>query len=237
MHTLVNYALNDGVASITLDDGKANALGLLMLGELGSALNRAQAEKAAVVVLSGRPGMFSGGFDLAAFKRGPEELVQMLQAGAALGERLLSLPLPVLAVCSGHAIAMGAFLLLSCDQRIGVDQGARIQVNEVQNGMTLPRFAIELCRQRLSPAHFNLATLTSKVYAPADAVVAGFLDEVVAPDALGATAQSRALALKGLNAEAFAASKLRVHGAALVALRSAIVEDSAEWAQRFAAGA
>lgn len=234
MQTPITYTLQDGIATLTLDDGKANAMSLAMLQMLDALLTRALVDKAAVVAISGRPGMFCGGFDLAVFKRSPQELVQMLQAGAALIERLLGLPVPVLMVCTGHAVAMGAFLLLSADARIGVDQGARIQVNEVQIGMTLPRFAIEVCRQRLTPAHFNTATLTAKVYAPSEAVTAGFLDEVVAPENLAAAVQLRAAALKTLHAEAFAASKLRVHAAALAALRTAQVEDSAEWAQRFA---
>jgi enoyl-CoA hydratase len=121
-----------------MDDGNANVMSVQMLQALNAALDRAQTDKA-VVVLTGRQGMFSGGFDLAVFKGDPDEQLRMLQAGALLTEGLLSFALPVLAACTGHAIAIGAFLALSTDVRIGVDQGARIQVNEVQIGLTLPR--------------------------------------------------------------------------------------------------
>jgi enoyl-CoA hydratase len=233
MDTRLSYELHDAVATIALDDGKANAMGLPMLQALNAALDRAEADKAAVVVIRGRPGMFCGGFDLATFKADPGELLQMLEAGARLTERLLGFPAPTIAVCTGHAIAMGAFLLLSADLRIGIDQGARIQVNEVQIGLTLPYFAIEVCRQRLTPAHFNLATLTARPYSPSEAVAAGFLDEVVAADALAATAQSRANSLRSLNAEAFAATKRRLRASSIAALRDATQQDIAEWAERF----
>jgi enoyl-CoA hydratase len=141
----LTYALEDGIATIALDDGKANVMSVAMLRALDAALDRAAADKA-VVVLRGRTGMFSAGFDLAVFKRDPQELFEMLSAGAAITERLLSFPHPVVAVCTGHAIAMGAFLLLSTDLRIGAHPDAKIQVNEVQIGLTLPEFAIEVCR-------------------------------------------------------------------------------------------
>jgi enoyl-CoA hydratase len=231
MDTRLTYELRDNVATITMDDGKANVMGLPMLQALNAALDRAEADKAAVV-LRGRAGMFSGGFDLATFKTEPTAVVQMLEAGARLTDRLLGFPTPTIAVCTGHAIAMGAFLLLSTDLRIGIDQGARIQVNEVQIGLTLPHFAVELCRQRLTPAHFNLATLTARPYSPAEAVVAGFLDELATADALAATAQSRAVDLLKLHAAAFSATKLRVRAATIAALREAIRQDTAEWTER-----
>ena len=232
MDTLTRYELADGIATITLDDGKANAMSVGMLQALNAALDRAEQDQA-VVLLTGRAGMFSGGFDLGAFKRSPEELRRMLEAGARLTERLLSFPRPVLVACSGHAIAMGAFVLLSADVRIGIDEGARIQVNEVQIGLTLPRFAIEVCRQRLAPAHLHHAAATAAPHTPQQAVVAGFLDVVVPAATLAAAARERALALVKLNAEAFTATKLRLREPTLASLRDAIRDDIADWSARF----
>ncbi len=235
---LLTYALSDGIATVTLDDGKANVMSLRMLQALDAALERARADKAAVV-LAGRAGMFSGGFDLGVFKQGtPIEQRQMLEAGARITEKMLSYPLPLVAACTGHAIAMGVFLLLSTDVRLGVDTpGARIQINEVQIGLTLPRFAIEVSRQRLSPAELNLAITTARPYAPQQALTAGFLDEVVAPDALAATARATAARLLQLNLPAFTATKLRLRQPLLAALRQAISEDCAEWAKLFGGAA
>jgi enoyl-CoA hydratase len=181
--------------------------------------------------------MFSGGFDLAVFTRSPQEIHTMLEAGARLTQRLLGFPRPVLAACTGHAVAMGAFLLLSTDVRIGVDQGARIQVNEVQIGLTVPRFAIEICRQRLSPAHLNQAVTTAEPYSPQQAVAAGFLDEVVAADSFAALVQRRAAALAKLHAESFTATKLRLRAETLRRLQEAVDADIADWAARIGAAA
>ena len=233
MDNLIRYELADGIATLTMDDGKANVMSVAMLRKLNEALDRAGLDQA-VVVLGGRAGMFSGGFDLGAFKRSPAELCEMLEAGARLTHRLLSFPRPVLAVCTGHAIAMGAFLLLSADVRIGVDQGARIQVNEVQIGLTLPRFAIEVCRQRLAPAHLHEAAVTAEPCTPQQAVVAGFLDAVAPTDTLAAVARERATRLTTLNAEAFTATKQRLRGETLARLSEAIRDDVADWSARFA---
>jgi len=228
----LTYALEDGIATIAIDDGKANVMSVSMLRALDAALDKAAADKA-VVVIRGRTGMFSAGFDLTVFKRDPQELFEMLRAGAAITERLLSFPYPVVAVCTGHAIAMGAFLLLSADLRIGASVDAKIQVNEVQIGLTLPHFAIEVCRQRLSPAHFNLAAITATPYNPHQAVVAGFLDEVVPAESLAAVLKSRTDHLRKLDAESFTATKLRLRGPALTLLRDAIKRDVEGWSQRF----
>jgi enoyl-CoA hydratase len=226
------YSLEDGIATIAIDDGKANVMSASMLRAIDGALDRAATDKA-VVVLHGRVGMFSGGFDLTVFKRDPQELFEMLKAGADLTARLLSFPYPVVAVCTGHAIAMGAFLLLSSDLRIGTNPDAKIQVNEVQIGLTLPHFAVEVCRQRLSPAHFNLAAVTATPYNQQQAVVAGFLDEVAPPDTLTEVLKSRTDHLRKLHMESFTATKLRLRAPALALLREAISKDIEGWSKRF----
>ncbi len=236
MNSRLSYEFTDGIATITLDDGKANAMSIGMLTELDASLSRAEADKA-VVVIQGRPGMFSGGFDLTVFKRDQNELFQMLKAGAAITERLLTFPHPVVAVCTGHSIAMGAFLLLSTDYRIGTSAQSKIQVNEVQIGMTLPYFTIEVCRQRLAPAHFSLATVTAHPYDQQSAVAAGFLDELTTPDLLAAVLKVRSEHLRKLDMAAFRASKLRVREAANTALRAAIARDIEDWSKRFATAA
>jgi enoyl-CoA hydratase len=229
MTALVSYLLADRIATLTMDDGKANVMGLPMLAALNAALDRALADEAAAVVLMGRPGLFSGGFDLSVFKTDPKALYQMLVTGAMLSERLLSYPIPVVTACTGHAISMGIFLLLSTDVRIGVDQGAKLHINEVQNGMTLPYFAIEVCRQRLLPAHLTLAVATAQPYNPQQALVAGFLDELVPADQLAAAAHSRALELASLNLPAYVATKARLREPTLAAMAVAIERDIAHW--------
>lgn len=232
MSTSLGYRLDEGFATITLDDGKANVMSVPMLGAMDDALDRALEDKAALII-QGRQGMFSAGFDLTVFKSDPQELLEMLTAGAHLTARVLSFPYPVIAVCTGHAIAMGAFLLLSADLRIGTQADAKIQVNEVQIGFTLPHFAIEVCRQRLSPAHFSLAALTAYSYNQRQAVAAGFLDELTTPDELAGVLEAKKAHIRGLHTEPFTATKLRLRGPALVALREAIGKDIEDWSATF----
>jgi enoyl-CoA hydratase len=224
MGTLVTYRLDHSVATITMDDGKVNVLSPAMLEELASALDRAMADWA-VVVLTGREGIFSAGFDLATLRAGGPDAAAMLLAGFELAQRLLSFPTPVVIACPGHAIAMGVFLLLSGDYRIGAAGPYRITANEVALGMTMPRTAVEICRQRLAPAHFNRAVVLAEVYAPDNAVDAGFLDRVVPAPELHDAAQSTAIELAKLDMDAHAATKLRVRGHALQAVREAVAAD------------
>jgi enoyl-CoA hydratase len=220
---------SDGLATLTMDDGKANVMSVRMLRALHDAFAQAAAQ-GDMVMLTGRPGLFSGGFDLAVFKRDPTELVTMLTEGARLTERMLSHPRPVLAVCTGHAIAMGVFVLLSADWRIGSDDATRIvQANEVANAMTLPRFAIEVCRQRLAPAAQVRTALLAEPHNPRQALRAGFFDQIAAPAELAQATRDRLERLRKLDTKAFAATKARLREPALQALRQAIDADVAEW--------
>lgn len=221
----------DGVTTITLHDGKANVMSLAMLRALDGALDAANADRAAVV-LAARGKAFSGGFDLGAFERRGLELVQMLEAGARLAARLLAYPRPVVAACSGHAIAMGAFLLLSADHRLCARSDLRIQLNEVQAGLTMPHFAIALCRQRLTPPSLHAAVVTARPFSAEQALAAGFVDELVEPAALLDTAQHHARRLAGYPALAFEATKRRLGAPALQALEQAIAQDTADWRAR-----
>ena len=180
MGDLAAYELNGSAATITMDDGKVNALSLAMLGEINAALDRAVADKAAVV-LAGREGRFSGGFDLGVFRSGdPADGIKMLREGFTLAERLLSFPTPVVVACTGHAIAMGAFLLLSADYRIGAAGAFKIQANETAIGMALPTAAYVITHQRLTRNHSHRALALAEVYAPDErAIAAGWLDGVV----------------------------------------------------------
>jgi enoyl-CoA hydratase len=224
MGALVSYRLENSAATITMDDGKVNVLSPEMLGQLGAALDQAIADRA-VVVLTGRPGVFCAGFDLTVLKSGGPAASAMVRGGFELAARILSFPAPVLIACSGHAVAMGAFLLLSGDYRVGAAGPYKITANEVAIGLTIPQAAIEICRQRLTPAHLSRAILLAEVFSPADAVTAGFLDRVAAAGELPDVARSTAAGLAALDMGAHAASKLRARDQALKAIRAAIETD------------
>jgi enoyl-CoA hydratase len=205
----VRYELRDGVAVLTLDDGKANALSPEAIAEVESALDRAAGEASAALWI-GRPGRFSAGFDLAVMRTGPEAMAGLVRAGADLYARMLTHPQPIVAACTGHALAAGALALLAADYRIGARGDFKIGLNEVAIGMTLPRFAVEMASARLSKRHLTRAVSQAEIYSPDGAVDAGYLDEVVESDALLERAIGAAARLGELPATAFDATKRRL---------------------------
>jgi enoyl-CoA hydratase len=222
--TPVHSVLADGIATLTLDDGKVNALTIGMIGAIHEALDAAQRD-GVVVVLRGRPGVFSAGFDLATLRSGPFDSATLVRAGFELAERVLSFPHPVIAECTGHAIAMGAFLLCSADHRIGAAGDFRLVANEVAIGLTVPHAAISILRARLTPSALQDAVLLSRTFAPGDAVAAGWLDRVVAPAELEAAARAAAIAATTLDRASHTATKQRLRRSLVEEIRQGIAVD------------
>lgn len=219
---------DERVATITLDDGRANALSPEMQADIHAALDRAEAA-GLVVLITGREGRFSGGFDLGVMGAGGQVAADMVAGGFELARRLLAFPRPVVVACTGHAIAMGAFLLTAADSRIGVAAGGhRIHANEVAIGMTLPRSAIAVCRARLTPAAVTRALDLATPLSHEEAVVAGFLDEVVPAAGLAARAREEAERLAGLDAVAHVGTKALTRAPILAALDATIAADRAD---------
>ena len=228
---LATYSFEEGISTITLDDGKANVMSVQMLEEINAALDDAE-RQGGVVILTGREKMFSGGFDLTVFKAGDkEQTYTMLSNGARLAERLLSFPLPIITACSGHAVAMGIFLLVSTDYRIGVESGSKFAANEVAIGMTVPHFAIRVLRQRLTPQQLNKAVNFAYYFSTEEALEAGIIDELVQPSELMRTAKQRAQDALKLDAAAQTSSKLRMRETLLQEISSDIERDCEGWKQ------
>ena len=222
MTELVRYEASGPIARITMDDGKVNVMSAAMLTALHAAFDRAERERA-IVILTGRAQTFSAGFDLKVFAaRDPQAIYDMMRLGASLALRLLSFPTPVIAACNGHALPMGAFLMLASDVRIGADGPFRIGLNEVAIGLTVPSFALELARQRLTPAHLSLTAVTGRLFGPAEALAAGFLDQLVPAEGLDATAEAAAQSLTKVDLASHAATKRRLRAGAIAAVRNAI---------------
>lgn len=222
----IGYELRDDVAWIQLDDGKANVFSPAMMEELNAALDQAE-EEAKVVVFAGRPGRFSGGFDLSVMKEGgAEAALGMVRAGGELALRVYTFPRPTLAAVTGHALAMGAMFLLACDRRIGTAGDFKIGLNESKIGMTLPVFGTELCRERLSPRHLTDAAILAEIYAPEKAVEVGYLDRVAAPDELLAAVEAEATRLAAeITIPGMVGTKRRIRHAAVETMRGAMDAD------------
>ena len=222
--SLVTLDIDHSVATLTMDDGKRNALSPTMFDEIYAALERAEREDAAVVI-TGREGVLSAGFDLNVMKAGGVQAVKMLRAGYALTARLLSFPKPVVIASPGHAYAMGAFMLLSGDYRYGVPGPYTYVANEVAIGLPMPRVACEVLRLRLSPAARERAVTLSEQFSPEQALQVGFIDALVPAEQLLDAAREKAAALLKLDPVAHAVSKKRLRAETLRNIRRTLPLD------------
>jgi enoyl-CoA hydratase len=174
------------VAILHIDDGNANALSPDLIEAIQAAIRDAEADESiGAVVLHGRPGRFSAGFDLGVMLGGDmAAIIDLVASGGELAHTLYSSGVPVVAASTGHAMAAGALVLLACDVRIGADIDAKVGLNEVAIKMVLPGWAFTLAEDRLSKRHLQRAVANACLTTPGEAVDAGFLDEVVPADEL-----------------------------------------------------
>jgi enoyl-CoA hydratase len=224
MTSPVTYTRTDLVSTVVMDDGKVNVFSIPMLRSLHEALDQAERDETAVL-LKGRPGCFTAGFDLQTLSGPHQDVVTLLSLGASLAERVLSFPAPVTLACTGHAFPAGAFLLMAADARLGADGPFRLGLNEVRIGLTLPWFAVTLARHRLTPAHFDHAAVTGEMFDPVSAREAGLLDAVVPPEELDSRADRTARDLASIDRLAHVTTKLRVRKPVLDELRLAMEVD------------
>lgn len=224
MSQLVSYQLDDGIATLTLNNGKVNAFSPALIADFNTALDQAEQDKA-VVIVTGQPGILSGGYDLKVMMSGPQQAIDLVTAGSTLARRMLAHPYPIIVACPGHAVAKGAFVLLSADYRIGVEGPFNIGLNEVKIGMTMHHVGITLARDRLSNAAFQRSVINAEMFNPQGALVAGFLDRVVAADQLMPVAIEMAQELKKLNMTAHKNTKRKARKALLDTMDQAIASD------------
>lgn len=224
MSELVSYHLDNGVATLTLCHGKVNAISHEVIADFHHALDRAVEDKA-IVIVTGQPGILSGGYDLKVMMSSVQNAIALVTAGSTLARRMLCHPYPIIVACPGHAVAKGAFLLLSADYRIGAEGAFTIGLNEVQIGLTMHHVGIELARERLSKSAFQRSVINAEMFNPVTAKEAGFLDCVVAPQELMNTARAMADQMKKLNLKAHAATKLKARKALLETLDASIEAD------------
>lgn len=224
MTELVAYQCENGIATLTLNNGKVNAFSPQLIDDFNAALDRAEQDKA-IVIVTGQPGILSGGYDLKVMTSSPQNAIDLVAKGSTLARRMLAHPYPIIVACPGHAVAKGAFVLLSADYRIGVEGPFTIGLNEVLIGMTMHHVGIELARERLGKAAFQRSVINGELFNPQGALNAGFLDQVVAADALLPTALAVAEQMKKINMTAHRNTKLKTRKAFLETLDAAIELD------------
>ncbi|MGI8793942.1 MAG: crotonase/enoyl-CoA hydratase family protein [Acidimicrobiales bacterium] len=216
----VTFDRSGAVGVATLNHGKANAISMDVIDALNGCLDEvAKSDDLSALVITGRPGMLSGGFDLAVMGQGGKATFELVTAGGDLARRIYANPFPVVVAAGGHAVAMGALLLLSGHYRLAADGAFKIGLIETAIGMVLPDWSLALAEERLSKRHWQQATVEARVYTPGEAVDAGYVDRVAAPDVLIEAAVEEANRLAGLNQAAYAGitSKVRGPGAERIA--------------------
>jgi enoyl-CoA hydratase len=225
---VVLYEVRDRIAHVTISNGKANALSPEVIAQLGAALTRAEdagEEQVGALLITGAPGMLSGGFDLKVMRASAAAAGKLVTDGGELITRMFGSEMPVVIACSGHAVAAGALLMLGADERIGARGAFRIGLIETEIGMVLPKWAVELARERLSPRQLQIATVGAKMYDPDGAVGAGYLDGVVAPELLEASALEAAQRWASLPRGAYRGQVRMNRGEVLGRLADAIAAD------------
>lgn len=207
----------DGVRLVTIDDGKANALPTELTSSLAHTVEAAEHDNdIKALVLAGRAGRFSAGFDLSVMAGGDGAAIrEMVDSGGRLARTIYGSTIPVVAACTGHAIAAGALLLLACDVRIGPDADIKIGLNEVAIGMVLPGWAFVLAGERLTARRHAEAVLTGRLYNGQEATEVGYLDYAVPPADVMKTAMTEAKRLAELDSAAYAGSLEIVRAGAL----------------------
>ncbi len=228
----VSFERDGAVAVLRFDDGKANVLSHAVIEDFHRHLDAVEADRTfRATVIVGRPGRFCAGFDLATMNRDAESMRSLVAAGGRLIARLFMHPMPLVAACSGHALAAGALMLLACDDRLAAGGEAKIGLNEVTIGLALPSWAVSLARYRLAGGHFDRCVILGELTNPASAVAAGFIDTVVEAESLEQVTLERARMLAGLDRDSVATTKRRARVAVAQSMTDGIDADVASMSQ------
>jgi enoyl-CoA hydratase len=186
---MIERSLQEGILTLRLSHGKASALDVELLeaflGELDGVAGDVRA-----VILTGTGSIFSAGVDLFRLTQGGAEYVRrFLPLLTRCLRTLFAFPRPVVAAANGHAIAGGGIIVLAADVRLMAEGPGRIGVPELLVGVPFPAAALEVVRFAVPPDKVQSLIYTGRTLPPREALAAGLVDEVVAPEDLLPRAQ------------------------------------------------
>ena len=174
------YSIEGGIGQITLDDGKMNVMNWEFFDELNQALDKTQNDRASVLILTGRPGVFSAGLDLKLLPAlSLAEQIKFQKTFATTMLRVYEFPIPTLAAYRGHAIAGGMILSCACDRFMVQDGPFKMQMNEAVNGMMIPSWISLICRSSIPNRWWREALLLARAYSPREAFEKGIPDILI----------------------------------------------------------
>lgn len=221
---MIQYTLENDIAILKMDDGKANVFSPSMSKDLSDKFTRAENEAKATVLI-GRDGQFSAGFDLSVMQSGDAQaMITMVIAGFELLYQVAAHPQPVIAACTGNAMGLGAFLLLAADTRIAIDQQSKICLPETRAGMAFPAILVAAAKGRLNPANYIEATLQSQLYNPQSAIEAGFIDVLLPSSTFEQEVMATAVSLAQLPTHTYGNNKRDLLSAKLATMKKSLDE-------------
>ena len=205
---MIEITTTDGITTLSLDHGRANALDLELCGHFVAVLDELNGGGAGTIVLTAKGSIFSAGVDLKRLVEGGADYARaFVPALVASIRALFEYPAPVVAAVNGHAVAGGCVLACAADRRILADTGARVGIPELRVGVPFPAAALEIMRASLSPARFRALALGGATLEPAGALEWGLVDEVVPAESLMSTAMAAARDLARIPLPVFAVTK------------------------------
>lgn len=170
------------VREIRLSRAPANALNQPLVIQLTNRLRAATLEGARAVVLSGQPGIFSGGLDVPMLiTLDWTELQRFMRSVLALQHQLAVQPVPVVAAITGHCAAAAAVMALFCDHRIMTEGDYKIGLNEVAVGLCPGRIAYQSIRRLVGARHADRLITRGEFVDPVEAARIGLVDRLAAP--------------------------------------------------------
>lgn len=229
--TKIHYVVQDQIALITLDDGKMNAMNWEFFKELNEALDRALADKANVLIFTGRQGIFSAGLDLKLLPtQSLEEQIRFQKTFSSTMMRVYLFPIPTIAAYAGHSVAGGAILSYACDRFAACDGPYRIQINEVANKMLIPSWITLICRSSIPSQWWKEALLHSRAYTPREAFERGIVDVLISEEGkVMETAKALARDMFKLYGPAYALTKKFMLQEAAEKALSVLEKEFLEW--------
>ncbi len=171
------FTIENRIAQIKMDDGKANGIDFSFFEDINKGLDKALDKEAGVVLFTGRDGFFSAGLNLKfVMALNSDDFKKFNIEFAETMLRIFTFPIPTIAACTGHTIAGGAMLAFACDKRFIIKGDYKIQMNETLIGIPVPEWMLLISKFAIPGYLQTEALLHAKMYNPESAVENGIFN-------------------------------------------------------------
>lgn len=169
------------IAEVRMNRSPANALNAALVMDLTDGLRQAVADGADAVVISGQPGMFSGGLDVPELLPLPRSAVrEFWELFFGLMRTVGTSPVPMVAAITGHSPAGGAVIAVHCDYRIAAEGDFKIGFNEVRVGLPVPSTILAALTEVVGAGNARRLATLGLLIDPDEARRIGLVDELAA---------------------------------------------------------